>query len=123
MTKLSERQEKLMYSLIFGLSVFVLVAIGIFIVKSMEIIGYGLIVVLIGVFNADLSHGEKEFLNVVILNELIIVVLMVVTRIAYYLATFEAWVGNPLNILTAFIVYSALCNVSSIFVWYILKGK
>jgi hypothetical protein len=118
-----ERLKKVLFSLIFGLEMFLLIFIFLYILKSAEVFGLVILCVLIGVFNALINIEDGQGLkNTFKLNILIIVLIMAVTRIFYFVSSGLWDVFTPVNLIVSFLIYNLMVNSTSVLIYY-LKGE
>ena len=89
---------------------------GIVMLQSLRILLLSLFCIFLGWLTAS---QEGDFKSAILTNELILMLLMALTRLASFTLSGDIVVLDPLNILESFILYSVLSGFTSIVVCYV----
>jgi len=66
------------------------------------------------------QHFEEDLKEIVLTNELIIILLMLISRLSAVIIAGEWAYLDPLNILVSFIMYTIVTNFTSVFIKYVV---
>jgi len=107
--------------LLFAFSLLGLTFAAIWVIQSFSVFLYIIFCVIMGYLT---SKFEDTLKDTILVNEVLIVIIMTITRISSFALSGGAlWFLDSLNILASFIVYTIVMNLTSFIAWYVGEHK